>query len=248
MSQYDAVIFDLGETLLDIGRRSDRELFADAARHAHRFFTERGDAVPPPKRFRHILRWGYLWALLKGLPWRREIDASVVTRRALSRMGVPFSDDDWAAIAMEFYQGYAGGYGLFDGIVEFLNGLKEKGVRLALLSNTVWRGPYMDHSLRELGILDLFDERLYSADFGVRKPAPSIFREMLRRLDLPPQRVLMVGDGLRNDIRPAARLGMGTVWINWPERPHSDRKGRIADRVAHNAQGMMAAVRELTDA
>lgn len=56
----------------------------------------------------------------------------------------------------------------------------------------------------------------YSA--GVRstlvgKPSLPFFRAGLRALDLPAREVMMIGDGLRQDLLPAQRLGMTTVLV-----------------------------------
>jgi 2-haloacid dehalogenase len=46
------------------------------------------------------------------------------------------------------------------------------------------------------------------------KPAPAHFHEVLRRLELPVERVLHVAQSLYHDIAPAKRLGFTCVWVN----------------------------------
>jgi 2-haloacid dehalogenase len=46
------------------------------------------------------------------------------------------------------------------------------------------------------------------------KPARAHFDEVLRRLDLPRERVLHVAQSLFHDIAPAAALGFRCVWVN----------------------------------
>lgn len=46
------------------------------------------------------------------------------------------------------------------------------------------------------------------------KPAPAHFEEVLRRLDLPRDRVLHVAQSLYHDIAPARALGFRCVWVN----------------------------------
>jgi len=48
---------------------------------------------------------------------------------------------------------------------------------------------------------------------GVEKPDAEIFRRALRRAGCAPESAVMVGDRLDNDILPATRLGMRTVWV-----------------------------------
>ena len=45
------------------------------------------------------------------------------------------------------------------------------------------------------------------------KPDPAIYRPVLQRLDLPPARVLAVGDGLGTDIAGAEGVGLDACWV-----------------------------------
>jgi HAD superfamily hydrolase (TIGR01459 family) len=49
--------------------------------------------------------------------------------------------------------------------------------------------------------------------FIVGKPEPSIYALALARLDLPPTRVLAIGDSLHTDIAGAAGAGIDSAWI-----------------------------------
>ena len=52
-----------------------------------------------------------------------------------------------------------------------------------------------------------------SAEEGVAKPDLRIFQIALARADCKPEEAIMVGDRLDNDIIPANKIGMTTVWI-----------------------------------
>ena len=45
------------------------------------------------------------------------------------------------------------------------------------------------------------------------KPDPAIYQPVLQMLDLPPERVLAVGDALRTDIAGAAAIGIASCWV-----------------------------------
>lgn len=45
------------------------------------------------------------------------------------------------------------------------------------------------------------------------KPDPAIYQSALRQLELPPHRVLAVGDALRTDIAGATRVGLNSCWV-----------------------------------
>ena len=52
-----------------------------------------------------------------------------------------------------------------------------------------------------------------SAEEGVAKPDLRIFQIALARADCKPEEAIMVGDRIDNDIIPANKIGMTTVWI-----------------------------------
>lgn len=72
----------------------------------------------------------------------------------------------------------------------------------------------MDEVLRDFGIRSLFKGIVESAVIGIRKPDPRIFRVGCIVLDLDPSEVLVVGDSLAKDIRPAMSIGCKTAWIS----------------------------------
>jgi 2-haloacid dehalogenase len=59
-----------------------------------------------------------------------------------------------------------------------------------------------------------FAEVVTAQQLGSYKPRPAHFEEVLRRLDLPVDRVLHVAQSLHHDIAPAKELGFTCVWVN----------------------------------
>ncbi len=67
--------------------------------------------------------------------------------------------------------------------------------------------------LDKLGLLKHIDLVIASAEEGVEKPDLRIFQIALDRADCKPEEAVMVGDRIDNDIIPANKIGMKTVWI-----------------------------------
>ena len=68
--------------------------------------------------------------------------------------------------------------------------------------------------LDDTGVARLFEAVIISAEVGLRKPNPAIYRRMLEMLRLDPSEVLFVGDTPREDVEGPHRVGMRTVWIS----------------------------------
>jgi 2-haloacid dehalogenase len=82
--------------------------------------------------------------------------------------------------------------------------------RLAVVSNV--DDDLFAGTARQLGVT--FAEVVTAQQLRSYKPAPAHFHEVLRRLDLPGDRVLHVAQSLYHDIAPARELGWATVWVN----------------------------------
>ena len=63
------------------------------------------------------------------------------------------------------------------------------------------------------GIGKYFDVVMASAEAGCAKPDPKIFSMALDKAGCEPKDAIMVGDRLDNDIIPAKKMGMKTVWV-----------------------------------
>ena len=90
--------------------------------------------------------------------------------------------------------------------LEYLSGR----YRLGIIANQL---PGAEKRLNDFGILRYFDAVISSADEGVSKPDPEIFRRALMRTGCRPENAVMAGDRPDNDIFPAKALGMGTIWV-----------------------------------
>jgi len=78
--------------------------------------------------------------------------------------------------------------------------------------------------LATAGLDDYFDVVVISAEFGIGKPDPSIFKHALDRLGVTAERATMVGDSLARDVDGAIAAGLQGVWVNRSGQP------RPADR------------------
>ncbi len=70
-----------------------------------------------------------------------------------------------------------------------------------------------EQRLEKLGLFKYIDLVIASAEEGVSKPDLRIFQIALDRANCKTEEAVMVGDRLDNDIIPANKIGMTTVWI-----------------------------------
>lgn len=67
--------------------------------------------------------------------------------------------------------------------------------------------------LQQHGIQQFIDLVIASVEEGVAKPDPRIYQIALERSGCKPENAVMIGDRIDNDIEPAKRMGMKTIWI-----------------------------------
>jgi HAD superfamily hydrolase (TIGR01509 family) len=102
----------------------------------------------------------------------------------------------------------------FPGAEELLGALHERGLRVVIASNVLWRDAAdYRRDFRELGLGDGVAAFVSSVDVGWRKPHPAFFAAALSAAGHPAGQCAMVGDSERNDIAPARALGMVTVRV-----------------------------------
>jgi HAD superfamily hydrolase (TIGR01549 family) len=82
--------------------------------------------------------------------------------------------------------------------------------RLGIIANQS-RGTRLH--LAKFGLEQFFNVVISSEEVGLEKPDPQIFKLALTQANCPPKRAVMIGDRLDNDIYPAKKLGMKTVWV-----------------------------------
>ena len=93
---------------------------------------------------------------------------------------------------------------------EILKYLYSQGYKIGIIANqslgTATR-------LEKWGLLKYIDVVAASAELGVAKPDRAIFDKALEMAECAAQEAVMIGDRLDNDISPAKKLGMKTIWV-----------------------------------
>ena len=202
------VFFDLGGTLFAYGgvrEAFDRMLGTLAASH--------GIAEPPD-----ALRRAYRDAI--GRQMARSLDANyylhkdlfvAAQRDWLSGFGVASNAPDDALYQGQNEVGFAA-VKPRDGVHETLQTLRERGLRLSIVSNI---DDDQFHPLWErIGLAEYFDATTTSEEARSCKPHRGIYEHALAKVGAPdPSGVVFVGDSPPHDIAGARPLGMTTVLI-----------------------------------
>ena len=94
---------------------------------------------------------------------------------------------------------------------EMLEGLKDLGMKLGVISNTASLYQVFD-ILKEYGIRDYFQDVTLSSVTGYRKPNPNIFMVSLHQVQSDPVHCAYVGDTISRDVIGPIRMGFGATF------------------------------------
>ena len=206
-----AVLFDLGETLLNFGEVNTTRLFKKGAKLSYDFLKGCGQ---PVGSFKY-----YCWRNLIALrlrQWlasitRRDFNSLVLLRGVGTKRGIKLDRQQWRHFAWLWYEPLSQLSRVEPGIAETLAALKNLGLKLGIVSNTFVTANSLDKNLERFGILDFFPVRIYSYEFNFRKPDARIFKAAAEKMGEMPQNIMFVGDRIDKDVQPAVKVGMWAV-------------------------------------
>jgi HAD superfamily hydrolase (TIGR01509 family) len=202
MAEIRAVLLDAGGTLihpdheflLDLlakeGVTADESAYGAARRYADAVIGEILRSDDPGTDDDRIRAWFATLFMELGLPAHRleAVGQAVAERHAQSLL--------WVRPV--------------PGTREMLHGLRDMGLRLAVVSNADGR---VDQYLSAAGLDQAFEFVLDSGILGIEKPDPRIFELALERLGVAADETVYVGDTWEIDIEGARAAGIRPVYV-----------------------------------
>ncbi len=210
-SRIKAVLFDLGETLLNFGRFSPTRVFRQGARLSYDYLKSCGRSVGSFEFY----CWSNLIALrirhLISNIMKNDFNSTDLLRLLGKRRGVTLDGQQLQHFAWLWYEPLSKIATVEPKIKETLAALEKLGLKLGLLSNTFVNGRSLEKHLEQIGILDFFGVRMYSYEFDFRKPDTRIFTTAAERIGERVENIMYVGDRIDKDITPTLKIGMHPV-------------------------------------
>jgi putative hydrolase of the HAD superfamily len=197
MVSVEAITFDVGGTLIEPWPSVGHAYAEVAARHGVH-------AVPEEITQRFVEAWrqrgGFEYT---KAGWAALVDA---TFAGLTTM-LP-SQSFFDELYHDF--GTPKPWRIFDDVLPTITALRERGKRLAVISNWDDR---LRPLLEALSLVEWFEVIVVSAEAGHTKPAPEIFQAGAKALQLPPSQILHVGDSENEDHHGAQAAGFQSRWL-----------------------------------
>jgi phosphoglycolate phosphatase len=203
--RFDLIVFDWDGTLFDST--------ASIARSIQDACADLGTAVPSDRDASYVIGLGLAEALQHAAP-------------QLPR-------ERYRELAERYRHHYLARQDelvLFHGTLAMLRALKARNHRLAVATGKTRRG--LDDVLRTVELSGLFDATR-TADETASKPDPRMLLELMRELEVAPERTLMIGD-TTHDLQLAANAGAASIGVSYGAHEHAAFDPFETCHVAHS--------------
>lgn len=214
-----AVFFDLDETLIK-NNIPVRQLFP-------KVFFDFQDVIGLANRtaFFEVLQHE-----VKGL-WMRMFDSNICPEQQLTTCFIKALNNTHALpptavprlaknMVAHFFKLGSFNVELHPGAIETLEGLKQKGIIIGIVTNgmeTLQMG-----KIKRLELNKHIDNLTISAEARAHKPAKEIFHLALSRANVDAEQAWFVGDHITNDVSGAVRAGLHSIYYN-PQNLHVEK-------------------------
>ena len=190
------VVFDFYGTLIDISTDESKEGFFEAVEEAFKDI----------KSFDGKLKEKYISLCLEKQKEVEEIELLDVFKELYD------VDDEMASkIALKFRLLSTNKMRLYRGVKKLLKWLNKHEYNVYLLSNA--QSCFTVPEMNMLGIVDYFNKRYLSSDYGVKKPNPKFFNRLIDDNNLVKEETVMIGNDANCDIKGAKNVGLKAIYM-----------------------------------
>lgn len=206
MKQYQYLLFDIDDTLLD---------FQATEKMSLQLLFEQEQLLLTQEIEQHYRSFNQsLW---------RSFEEGKITRDTLlnTRFATFLKEYgkvvDGAFMEKSYRSFLEQGHHLMDGALDLISRLADQ-YELYVVTNGVSKT--QDRRLRDSGLHPLFKKVFVSEDTGFQKPMKEFFDYVFARIpDFSPDKALIIGDSLLADMAGGKQAGMDTCWINPEKKP-----------------------------
>ncbi|NMM10132.1 MAG: HAD-IA family hydrolase [Polaromonas sp.] len=209
LRNFDLIAFDWDGTLYD-----STKIIARCIQAAVR---DVGGTVPNDEAAGYVIGLGLMQALAHAAP--------DVPPEKYPELGLRYR---------HHYAAHANDLSLFEGVLPLLDGLRARGHLLAVATGKSRLG--LDEALQSVELKGVFDASR-TADETAGKPDPRMLHELMAQLDVPPERVLMVGD-TTHDLQMALNAACASVGVSYGAHQPDAFVAFGPRHVAHSVQGL----------
>jgi putative hydrolase of the HAD superfamily len=222
-----AILFDLDDTILRFSASGE-----DCWRDVCEKFAPRVENVTAPELFHAIRARAQAYWTQPDLPASRRLDLPASRREhvAESVADLGIQDPEFARdIADTFTASRDTWVAPFPGAVETLAALRERGVRMGLITNGAAQPQWA--KIDRFDLAQFFGVIVVEGEFGVGKPDPRVYHHAMAQLDVTVENTWVVGDNFGWEVEAPQALGMKAVWCDHRREGIPAHETAVPDRI-----------------
>jgi len=101
-------------------------------------------------------------------------------------------------------------------VVQTIKGLRKSGAKVVMLSNT---SSFVNDFLKKVDVDNIWDEKFFSYEIGIKKPDPRIFLYVLNKMKVEAKNACFIDD---NEVNTKAAENLGIDSIIYPSKKFSE--------------------------
>lgn len=216
------VFFDYGSTLVEYPSTTWEEVLAECVEQTRLWLVKQGHIAPDQAAF--YGKFQAIRGMLRETAERTLVEWSVpqVASRLLDDLKIDHDEDFVNRMFEAYYEPIEKYLYVCEGAVEVLTKIREKYDVIGLISNTIFPPSAHLVEMERFGLSSFFDFKIFSSEFGLRKPHPAIFVEAANRAGLAPAECVYIGDRYLEDVKGPIGVGMSAILKFHPDREYPD--------------------------
>ncbi|HBZ00588.1 MAG TPA: hypothetical protein DEO84_04610 [candidate division Zixibacteria bacterium] len=209
--KFNAVIYDLGSTLIDYENHNWDELGLMGCQNACPTLNGMSNTLITPELLWQDFHYTIDQMFENHSKDLAEIDLYEVTSNILKKLGISVLDGLVTRFVDAYYLPITNQCTIIPGAEEILAKCKKEGLKVGLVSNTIFPANFHRAEMERFGILKYFDFTIFSSEFKSRKPKKDIYLKALELAGAKPDNAVFVGDRLLEDVEGPQAVGIKAI-------------------------------------
>jgi putative hydrolase of the HAD superfamily len=206
--KFKLVLFDLGGTLINYDNKSWVELGRLGCIEGARYIKETMNHDIDVDQLNSMLHSAVGQMIQSRGDSDVELDLAELTGNTLSEFGINVTNGLPLKFIEVYYKPIRDQITLLPYAREILSKIKNAGLKIGLVSNTIFPADYHREEMRQFGIYEFFDFVIFSSEEKIRKPGGKIFFKALELGKAKPNEAVFIGDRLEEDIGGPQAVGI----------------------------------------
>ena len=211
IKKLKACLFDLGSTLMEYEKFSWVDMNRMGLSSGYKFLLRKNLHLPPFDECAELFMKIYDDTKKEYDKELREMRFYDLVVEAFSGIQLPTDRKFVLEFISEYYHTISEIAKPIDGAVDLLKKLKSGGVKIVIVSNSIFPAYLHLNELEKYNIIPYVDGLIFSCEIGIKKPHPDIYMKALEIAGCYPSEAVFIGDRFEEDVIGPREVGIKSI-------------------------------------